>query len=209
MKSIELGFWIIASGLLLTLLAGCQAGPTPTIEPSATPAASVATPTLTPPTVEPTIAANSPVMPTPTLPPPAEPTPAANQSIITPEFEGVIFSQENAAAGAGLVYGAEAYWTPVEADILALEAQLDSYLQQNAPQDYPGPLLALGAYKRQYVGFVSEGKQLIFANFFCETHGQDWQQTFIAVEDGGPCYFEIEYDPQTETFSSLLIHGQS
>lgn len=190
MKLIKICYPLISSGLFLILLAGCQAGPTPTVEPSATPAAPMATPTR----------------PAPTPPPPTAVAPKANQPVINPEFEGVIFSQENAA---GVVYGAEAYWTPVETDILALEAQLAPYLQQNAPQDYPGPLLALGEYKRQYIGFVREGKQLIFANFFCETHGQDWQQLFIAVEDGGPCYFEIVYDPQTGSFSELLIHGQA
>jgi len=183
--------WILwPLGLLLALLAGCNAPATPpaALSPIATP-----------------LRAASPTLPTPT------PTTApieANQLVTTDTFEGVIFSQ-NKASDDKMVYGAETYWTPTEADILALEEKLEPYLQQAAPQDYPGPLKSLSAYKRQYVGFVAEGKSLIFVNFFCETHGVDWQQELIFVSDGGSCYFELNYEPQSGTFSDLSIHGEA
>jgi hypothetical protein len=128
--------------------------------------------------------------------------------VTTDTFEGVIFSQ-NEAAASSMVYEAETYWTPSEADILALEEKLGPYLEQAAPQDYPGPLKPLSDYKRQYVGFVAEGKTLIFVNFFCETHGVDWQRVLIFVTDGGSCYFELNYEPQSGTFSDLSIHGEA
>ena len=181
-------------GLLLALLTGCNSPATPpaTLAAVATPT-QAASPTLPPPT--------------PTAAPTATPV-EANQLVTTETYEGVIFSQKN-AADSQVVYEAETYWTPTEADILTLEEKLGPYLEQAAPQDYPGPLKPLSAYKRQYVGFVAEGKSLIFVNFFCETHGVDWQQELIAVEDGGSCYFELNYEPQSGTFSALYIHGES
>jgi hypothetical protein len=134
--------------------------------------------------------------------------PANNQPVSTAEFEGVIFSQENAAATKA-VWGAESYWTPTQAEIMALEEKLGPYLAQTAPQSYPGPLKPLPDYKRQYIGFVAEGKQAIFVNFFCQTHDIDWHEQLISVEDGGSCYFEVDYDPQTGAFSHLSIHGES
>lgn len=181
-------FWLL--GLLLALLTGCNTPATPPVafSPAATP-----------------LRGASPTLPTPT--PTAAPV-EANQVVVTDTFEGVIFSQKHAADGK-MVYGAESYWTPAEADILALEEKLGPYLEQAAPQAYPGPLQPLSAYKRQYVGFVTEGKSLIFVNFFCETHGVDWQQELIFVSDGGSCYFELNYEPQSGVFSDLSIHGEA
>lgn len=177
-------------GLLLAVLVGCNSPATP---PVALP--SVATP----------LQVTTPTLPTPT--PTAAPV-EANQLVVTDTFEGVVFSQKNASASK-MVYGAETYWTPTEGDILVLEEKLGPYLQQAAPQDYPGPLKPLSAYKRQYVGFVAGGKSLIFMNFFCETHGIDWQQELIFVSDGGSCYFELNYEPESGTFSDLSIHGEA
>jgi hypothetical protein len=31
----------------------------------------------------------------------------------------------------------------------------------------------------------------------------------IFVSDGGSCYFELNYEPQSGTFSDLSIHGEA
>ena len=40
-------------------------------------------------------------------------------------------------------------------------------------------------------------------------HRKDWTRKPIVVEDGGDCYFRIEYDSQTHTFSHLEINGEA
>jgi hypothetical protein len=176
--------------LLLSLLLGCNA-----IQPAATAPAS---PTPVPATATP------PALPATATPPAAE----TNQLIVSDEFQGVIFTREKAEADQP-VYQAEGYWTPTETDILNLESALAPYLEQAAPQDYPGPLKDLTEYKRQYAGLLKDGRQLIWVNFFCQVDQIDWQQEFVFVADGGSCYFELKYNPQTNEFSDLSIHGES
>jgi len=180
MNSKDLVPKMISLLFLLPLLLGCtSAQPAPTATASPTPLPATATP-------------------------PVE----ANQLIVTDTFEGVIFTREKAEADQP-VYQAEGYWTPTQTDILNLESALAPYLQQAAPQDYPGPLKDLTDYKRQYVGLLKDGRQLIWVNFFCQAHQIDWQQEFVFIADGGSCYFELNYNPQTGEFSDLSIHGES
>ncbi|GIK38425.1 MAG: hypothetical protein BroJett011_22580 [Chloroflexota bacterium] len=93
-----------------------------------------------------------------------------NEVIEIDGFEGVIFSAENAET-TGVANQGETYWTPSPAGVLALEKQLGPYLQETAPQDYPGPLRGLSEYKRQYVGLLVNEQQFILVNFFCSAHG--------------------------------------
>jgi hypothetical protein len=131
-----------------------------------------------------------------------------NEKIKTDDFEGIIFSAENAAT-TGVANQGETYWTPSQVEVLALESQLGPYLQQAAPRDYPGPLRDLSEYKRQYVGILVNGQQVIFVNFFCNTHELDWSREFVFVTDGGSCYFEVKYNLETGKFSELSIHGEA
>ncbi|MFN8454164.1 MAG: hypothetical protein U0401_05730 [Anaerolineae bacterium] len=158
-------------------------------------------------TLQPTNMGQSPIL-SPVTPTTTGVAGGPNELILTDAFEGVIFSQENAAAQR-IDNRAEGYWTPSRADVLQLEARLGAYLAQAAPSDYPGPLLKLAEYQRQYVGLRLKGQQVILANFFCEVHQMEWQSDFVFVADGGPCFFEVKYNPQTENFFDLSIHGQS
>jgi hypothetical protein len=121
-----------------------------------------------------------------------------NELVVTDQFEGVIFAQED-----------EHHWTPSRAEVLALEERLGPYLQEAVPQDYPGPLKSLSAYKRQYQGIWVKGQQVIAVNFFCEARRVDWQRQIVFVADGGSCYFEVKYDVVTGQFSNLSIHGEA
>ena len=52
-----------------------------------------------------------------------------------------------------------------------------------------------------------DGRQVIFANDFCRALGGDWRQAPIIVDDGGDCYFQVEYDPAAGTFARLMVNG--
>ena len=66
----------------------------------------------------------------------------------------------------------------------------------------------LTAYRVQYVGIVRDGRQVIFTNFFCDTFGVDWRTQPVIVDDGGGCYFVVEFDLAAGSFSHLMINGE-
>ena len=123
------------------------------------------------------------------------------------DFEGVIFAEANAA---GLI-DADEYWTPDEDDVDDLEAGLEDFLEEavedgliseDAFDDLPD-------YLRQYAGFVEDDDRLIFANFFCDDFGSDWEEEPVFVLDGGDCFFTLVYDPERARFSDLQVNGEA
>lgn len=106
-------------------------------------------------------------------------------------------SRDSPAKHAGEVTG---YWAPSRADIDALESQL-AQLQPSIAE----PALS----GRQYVGFESSGKRLIYINAFTLPDHSDINpaREAIRVCDGGGQFWGAVYDPQTSTFSSIERNG--
>jgi hypothetical protein len=111
-----------------------------------------------------------------------------------------------------------AFWTPALADALALEQRLPDYLRRRVPSEYrragwkpPSPPLweRAPSYKRQYVGIRRKGRRVIYANFFCAGSEDSWRTRPVSVDDGGDCYFQVEYDVDRRTFSELSINGDA
>ena len=92
----------------------------------------------------------------------------SSNNIVTKDFEGVVFDAEKKAFWWEL-QKTISYWTPGTAEILQAESFIASYLKEHAPAIY----LKLKTYKRQYAGVVIDGKQCVFANFFCNDHGRE------------------------------------
>ena len=109
----------------------------------------------------------------------------------------------------------QGFWTPTPSDVRGLEARLPTYLRSPkarkaaaycCPQ--PVPLATRApSYKRQYVGVLDHGRRLIHASFFCEASGSDWHRTPVDVDDGGDCYFQIDYDVRKRRFESISVNG--
>jgi hypothetical protein len=104
-------------------------------------------------------------------------------------------------------------WTPALADAVALEAQLPGYLRDNYKNRGKEPLWKRApGYKRQYLGIAQHGRRVIHANFFCHvpaSRAGDWQTVAVIVDDGGDCYFQVEYDVKTGTFRNLMVNGEA
>ena len=102
-------------------------------------------------------------------------------------------------------------WTPPADEILKLEEKLPEYLSQSSMVLFHQPPVweRLGEYQRQYIGFERDGKQMIYANYFCDNMGKNWREDLVIVEDGGDCYFQVEYDVKSGLFSKLLVNGES
>ena len=107
------------------------------------------------------------------------------------------------------------FWTPALADVVKLEAELPAYLRgrtarrtaaASGPQTNPLWKRAPG-YKRQYVGVRRKGRAVIYANFFCEAPKYDWHREPVDVDDGGDCYFQVEYDVAAARFDNLAVNG--
>ncbi len=71
---------------------------------------------------------------------------------------------------------------------------------------------SLGTYRRQHLGIKEGGKVIIYVNAFCKYYadrGHKWRIEFVYVQDGGPCYFQVWYDPQAKVFTRLAINGEA
>jgi hypothetical protein len=143
---------------------------------------------------------------TPEMPTPEAPIPETNAN-------GIIFTQAQTEASLDVVWPRPSgVWTPTAEDIAQLEADLPAFLRtaQN-PWLRPDPPIwdREPDYMRQYLGIVENGNEIIYANFFCDPHDFDWRSAYYFVNDGGDCYFQVKYNPQTREFFDLSVNGEA
>ena len=97
--------------------------------------------------------------------------------------------------------GVSGYWAPSRAQV----EQLESRLAQLQPA-IAEPLQS----GRQYVGFIADGRQLIYINGFALPDHSDIDPAREAIQvcDGGPRFWGAVYDPQAGTFSDIARNGK-
>jgi len=112
---------------------------------------------------------------------------------------------------ASWLVGSNGFWTPSVDDILKLEEKIAEYLSQNSSQFYRQPPVweRLDEYQRQYIGLERGDRKTIYGNYFCNSEGINWRQELVIVEDGGECYFQVEYDVESELFIKLMVNGEA
>lgn len=106
-------------------------------------------------------------------------------------------SRDSPARHVGTVTG---YWAPSRSDIDALESRLTQLADTvNEP----------GLSNRQYVGFESAGKRLIYINAFPLPDHSDIDPAREAIRacDGGKQFWGAVYDPQAGSFSQVQFNG--
>lgn len=104
------------------------------------------------------------------------------------------------------------YWTPAEEDVLTLESGLASFLEENPDRfdSQEKPVWErLDEYNAQYTGIVLDGKQVIYANYLCDSAQLDWRDNFVFVADGGDCFFQFQYDVDTAEYFDLQVNGNA
>lgn len=128
----------------------------------------------------------------------------------------VIFPESRAKEmriGTWLSSGADfgGYWTPTEEDVLNLEGQLRAFLSQNFESFNRQPPVweQLDNYKRQYAGVTIKGRKVIYGNFFCTDSEMNWTSEWIFILDGGDCYFQLQFDVESGTFTELTVNGEA
>ncbi len=133
-----------------------------------------------------------------------------NTPIIDPDQNWVIFTKEQAERKevASWLVTCDGLWTPSEDNIRQLEDNLPAYLSQQASL-FSSSSGQLEDYKRQYIGIERTGRQIIFGNFFCSYQRFEWQTNLLFVEDGGDCFFQVEYDVANSAFIGIWVNGES
>ena len=135
-------------------------------------------------------------------------------------FTGVVFQPERGTPelleylGYGVGQNVDDVWTASEEDALDLEAALKARLEAMKDDYYGKEVLEhYDDFNRQYIGVVVEGKRYIFATYdrCTELSLEDLTANFIALlpADGGSCFMELLFDPETSTFVRFNIHGEA
>jgi hypothetical protein len=99
-------------------------------------------------------------------------------------------------------------WQPTPADIQMVQTQIHSYVERGARARPYTRLLPWSSYSFQYQGDGFFHKS-IYINAFCEAPPSYAAKEFVEVMDGGPCFFHLQWDPATRTFSSLSFNGEA
>ena len=121
----------------------------------------------------------------------------------------VIFSARSAEEqNLGIVTGesVDSYWTPSEFDVNAMFVALIQHLQATGETEIRENY---DTYQHQHFGYVVDGRQYIYGNYFCNDFGMDWQSSFISVNDGGDCFFQAIYDISANEIIELFINGEA
>ena len=120
----------------------------------------------------------------------------------------VVIEDTAALRGAGLT---PPFWRPSPQQLQLLEARLPAFFRDQRAKDrgstsFRGPRRTPGDYVFQVVGHTRNGGSLLWINAYC---GAPPTTDLVFVMDGGPCYFNVTYDPEAGSFSGLSVNGVS
>jgi hypothetical protein len=111
------------------------------------------------------------------------------------------------------VSGVQATWVPSASQLTEMEIELSKFLASN----YPKILKSAEKLYLQYVGFVVNGRQIIYINAFGEFQVHrpfldepvDWKKVAMKICDGGRVFWGLEYDPISKSFSNMAFNGNA
>lgn len=99
------------------------------------------------------------------------------------------------------------FWTPSEQDLALLEDLLPRFVESNPPTDSSSiQATDLKAYARQYLGIVYGGRRVVYVNLF-PRKGSTVRAGVVAVCDGGPDFFGVDFDFDREVFTNIDYNG--
>ena len=99
-------------------------------------------------------------------------------------------------------------WQPTNPTISEIRAHLKEYVQEKATEQQKS-LPAWSRYSFQFQGQEKEGHRFVFINAYCIAPPKYAKKTFVLVDDGGPCFFNIKYDPASRGFFELEFNGEA
>ena len=118
--------------------------------------------------------------------------------------QGVIFPA--GAAGRDIGWPEMERWTPSTDEAMKADAIARECIREEAPEVHE----RYDVYTRQYVGYLHEGRKLIFINYFTQRPDfDDWRKALVRVKDGGINFFEVRVDLATSTCVQVYVHGEA
>ena len=97
-------------------------------------------------------------------------------------------------------------WQPAPADVQVIRSQVRTFVEREALKQHLR-LERWESYTFQYQGTHLHGHRVVLANAFCEPPPAYATKQLVAVEDGGPCYFQLWWDPLKKSFVGILFNG--
>jgi hypothetical protein len=116
----------------------------------------------------------------------------------------------------------EDYWVPSEDDVASVEAGLRDAVRERlaaAKKEPPSPgrqrdiaaldhiLQHFPEYLRQYAGVTINGSRRVLVNAFPDDT-YCWRDEYIVIEDGGPWFWDIQYDVKLREFLHWELVGR-
>jgi hypothetical protein len=103
------------------------------------------------------------------------------------------------------IYGNEVTWTPDAEDLRIVEDALADYIADNPDKGVDD----LEEYHRQYTG-TGAGDGIVSVNALCVDSGlDDWEDELILVNDGGPCFWQAEFDTESLDVVTFNVNGEA
>jgi hypothetical protein len=136
-------------------------------------------------------------------------------------------------SGRSLGFAVESFWRPSEDDVSRAEARIREVFSSNpiplqalvgtialSPEQRGYELREIakivahfGEYRRQYMGVVVSGRRRVLCNFFMKEPedrpfiGDRWRCDWVAVDDGGFWYWQIQFDVEDDTCTEFRSNG--
>ena len=99
-------------------------------------------------------------------------------------------------------------WSPSSEDLTEVRSRIEPFVKVQAAANHR-ELPAWSRYSFQYQGRSEGERKVIFVNAFCITPPPYAREQFVFVFDGGPCFFNLKYDPQKKQFFDLMFNGHA
>jgi hypothetical protein len=99
-------------------------------------------------------------------------------------------------------------WSPAPEQVSELRNSLEPFIKQQALTQHL-QLPKWQNYTFQFQGQVDERQKIIFVNAFCISPPAQAKLQFVHVFDGGPCFFQVKYNPVKKEFYQLMFNGEA
>jgi hypothetical protein len=98
-------------------------------------------------------------------------------------------------------------WRPVSLPFADIENSLRPLVVAAAGDR--GGLPEWSAYTFQYQGrHTSSGRKFVYMNAFCDAPERHSLTEWVQVKDGGACFFNAKYDPESRRVYDVVVNGK-